>query len=48
METQRIDIIAYRGNLGRLEYKYDDVPAQLEDANYKIVEQRLYPSQRDR
>ena len=37
METQRIVIIAYRGNLGRLEDKYDDVRAQLSEANDKIV-----------
>ena len=33
METQRIDIITYRGNLGGLEYMYDDVRAQLEEAD---------------
>ena len=33
METQRIDIITYRGNLGGLECMYDDVCAQLEEAN---------------
>ena len=33
METQRIDIITYRGNFGGLEYMYDDIRAQLEEAN---------------
>ena len=38
METQRVDLGAYKTNLGRLESKYDDVFAQLDEANIEIVE----------
>ena len=38
METQRVDLGTYKNNLGRLESKYDDVSAQLDEANIEIVE----------
>ena len=38
METQRVDLGTYKTNLGRLESKYDDVAAQLDEANIEIVE----------
>ena len=37
METQRIDLGAYKTNLGRLQVKYDDFVAQLDEANDEIV-----------
>ena len=38
METQRADIGTYKSDLKRLESKYDDVVAQLDEANIEIVE----------
>ena len=38
METQRVDLGTYKSSLGRLESKYDDVVAQLDEANIEIVE----------
>jgi chromosome segregation ATPase len=38
METQRVDLGTYKSSLGRLESKYDDVVAQLDEANSEIVE----------
>ena len=38
METQRVDLGTYKNNLGRLESKYDDVSALLDEANIEIVE----------
>ena len=37
METQQIDLGAYKTNLGRLQVKYDDVVTQLDEANDEIV-----------
>ena len=38
MKTQRVDIGTYKSDLKRLESKYDDVVAQLDEANGEIVE----------
>ena len=38
METQRADLGTHKSSLGRLEHKYDDVAAQLDEANSEIVE----------
>ena len=38
LETQRTDIGTYKSDLKRLESKYDDVVAQLDEANIEIVE----------
>ena len=38
METQRIDLGTYKTGLGRLETKYNDVVAELDEANNEIVE----------
>ena len=37
MEIQQIDLGAYKSNLGRLEVKYNDVLAQLDEANDEVV-----------
>ena len=38
METQRVDLGTYKTSLGRLEDKYNDVVAELDEANNEIVE----------
>ena len=38
METQRVDLGTYKTSLGRLETKYNDVVADLDEANNEIVE----------
>ena len=38
METQRVDLGTYKTSLGRLENKYNDVVAELDEANNEIVE----------
>jgi flagellar capping protein FliD len=38
METQRVDLSTYKTSLGRLEDKYNDVVAELDEANNEIVE----------
>ena len=37
METQQIDLTAYKGQLRRHEDNYDDVRVQLDEANDEIV-----------
>ena len=38
METQRVDLGTYKTSLSRLEIKYNDVMAELDEANNEIVE----------
>ena len=38
LDTQRVDLGTYKTDLKRLESKYDDVVAQLDEANIEIVE----------
>ena len=38
METQRVDLGTYKTSLSRLENKYNDVMAELDEANNEIVE----------
>ena len=38
METQRVDLGTYKTSIGRLENKYNDVVAELDEANNEIVE----------
>jgi chromosome segregation ATPase len=38
METQRVDLGTYKTSLGRLEKKYNDIVAELDEANNEIVE----------
>ena len=45
METQRVDLGTYKTSLGRLENKYNDVVAELDEANNEIVETLKKPEQ---